>query len=203
MPRYPTIQQQKLQEDFGKNPMSLSLGSILSWKDIQKYAEEKLQTSRFIPDLVPPMPSSSKVTVMISPRNMEQDINGTYVLTISTTIYSHERIFRFPGSGQPVYFNDTLLGMVKNTTLHETQFYAGDKCFMELQLDYPGRDHLFLRMMRIFDRFEATIDSQGIHFGSGADFEDLVKVTIEEERQRELRDVVELKNSWRSFSIFR
>ena len=197
MPRIITEEQKK---EFEKSQMNLSLGSILSWKDVQKYAEEKLYDSRFLPDIGPPLPSTSKVTILVSNTSMNCDSSGVYILELSTTIYPHERIHRSPGSGQPVYFNDTLLGQVKNTSLHETQ---GDACFMELQLEYLGRDSLFLRMLRAFGKFEATIDSAGIHFGSGADFEDLVKVTIEEEKRRELRDVIRDPTSWKSFSLLR
>lgn len=188
MPRLITDEQEK---EFEKNPMGLSLGSILSWKDMQDYAEEKLTASRFLSDFqfrdIDPMPSSSKVTIMLSKTIMGQDIDGTYSMEIAAEIYPHERIFRAPGTGQRVYLNDAFLGTVKNTTAYKSQSYADNKVLAELELDYPGRDSLFLRMMKLSSKFEARIDSSGIHFGSGSDFEDLARVTLEEHKQRELR----------------
>jgi|SRR5882762_5125909 len=206
MPRLVIEEQRKKLEN---NVINLS--DIFTVDQMKQFAEDRLYSSQFLPDLAQSMPESSRVLIFQTKISQEQDMQGRYLVTLEGRIMSHEKIFRSPAAGQAVYFSQNFLGNVKDEDNikpfpypknHHSQSYR-DRAFernnLKVEFELPFTTDLFMRHLKIFTNLEAVIDNRGVVFGSGSDFEDLAKVTLEEERRRELTRVCVNRN-WLPYS---
>jgi hypothetical protein len=181
----------------------LNLDEIFTVEQMKQFADKALHDSRFLPELASrPLPESSKFLVYVSSISQECDVSGRYVMGVEGKMAFQERIYRNPRPGQAVFFNDHFLGNVKESFIDLLYFSRFEREFqthkLNIELELPFTVDLFKRLLNLNKYLEATVSDRGVVFGSGSDFEDLAKITLEEERQREIRNVYEDRN-WFSY----
>jgi hypothetical protein len=188
MPRLITDEQRK---ELERNV--LNLNDVFTVNQMKQFADKALYDSGFLPELSVPTSESSKFLIHVTRVSQECDVSGRYVMGVEGEMAFQEKIYRTPLPGQPVYFNEHFLGNVKESSVDFPYFSKSERIFQEhrlnIELELPFTVDLFHRLLKLDQYLEATVCERGVIFGSGSDFEDLAKITLEEEKSKELTRV--------------